>query len=244
MNRSNNIISIIPARAGSKGVPGKNIKKLNGKPLIAYSILSSLKSKLINRTIVSTDSKEIASIAKEYGAEVPFLRPKNIALDHSTDYELISNAIEWLKKEENYESDYIVHLRPTTPLREYCNIDCAIKIFLSNDEATALRSVHEMGESAYKYMEIKNSQLITIFSHNRNIENLNKSRQSFPKTYVPNGYVDVLRTEFIKKEKRIHGDNVISFISEEVTEVDEIKDFEYLEFQISKDKKLFNKIFK
>ena len=92
-------IAIIPARGGSKGLPKKNIKKLYGYPLISYSIIASKLSKLINRTIVSTDSKEIAKIAQDYGAEVPYLRPKNISKDSSTDYEFIYHAINWFKKE-------------------------------------------------------------------------------------------------------------------------------------------------
>ncbi len=111
------ILAIIPARGGSKGLKNKNILPLLGHPLIAYSIKASLDSKRINRVIVSTDSKEIAVVAKQYGAEVPFMRPAEIAQDMSTDMEMFLHALGWLKKNEDYVPDIIVHLRPTSPVR-------------------------------------------------------------------------------------------------------------------------------
>ena len=129
-----NIFSIIPARSGSKGIPGKNIKLLNGIPLIAFSIQASLKSENISRTIVSTDSEEIANIARKFGAEVPFLRPSAISGDNSTDFEFFIHAIEWFKTNEGKIPDYFVHLRPTTPLREPNVIDKAINYFINHPE--------------------------------------------------------------------------------------------------------------
>ncbi len=151
-----NIISIIPARGGSKGVPKKNIRVLNGFPLIAYSIKASQHSKLISRTVVSTDSEEIASVARKYGAEVPFLRPVEISNDQSSDYEFIAHALEWFGKNDGSVPDYLVHLRPTTPTRDVSIVDAAISLFLDREDSTALRSVHEMPESAYKCFEIEN----------------------------------------------------------------------------------------
>ena len=116
-------ICIIPARGGSKGVPGKNIRDVGGFPMIAYSIIASKLSKNIERTIVSTDSQEIADIALKYGAEVPFLRPEKFARDDSKDIEFFQHAIDWFSENEGYVPNYWVQLRPTTPLRESSIID-------------------------------------------------------------------------------------------------------------------------
>ena len=114
----NKILAIIPCRSGSKGVKNKNIRKIFGKPLIYYSIFFALQCKFIDRVIVSTDSKKYKKISENFGAEVPFLRPKNISKDDSLDIDLFKHTINWLKKNENYEPNLIVHLRPTSPLRK------------------------------------------------------------------------------------------------------------------------------
>ena len=124
------IISIIPARSGSKRVKDKNIRKLMGIPLMAHTIKHSLKSKLIQRTLVSTDSNKYAKIAIKYGAEVPFLRPKNISKDKSTDLQCFKHCLKYLKSKENFVPDIIVHLRATYPIRENNIIDNCIKLFL------------------------------------------------------------------------------------------------------------------
>ena len=124
------IIAIIPARSGSKRVKNKNIKKLMGLPLLVHTIKHSLSSKLIDRTIVSTDSKKYSKIAIKYGAEIPFLRPDKISGDRSTDLECFKHCIEFLKEKENYIPDIIVHLRVTYPIRENNIIDKCIKLLL------------------------------------------------------------------------------------------------------------------
>ena len=148
------IVAVIPARAGSKGVIGKNIKLLAGHPLLAYSIAVARLARSIDRIIVSTDSEEYASIAREYGAEVPFLRPDDISGDTSTDYDFVRHLLDWMLCNEGSTPKYLVHLRPTTPLREENYIDAAVNLTRRTDSATALRSVHEMSESAYKAFEI------------------------------------------------------------------------------------------
>ena len=138
-----------------KVLVNKNIKPLADKPLIAYSIAAAKKSKLINRIIVSTDSEKYANLAKEYGAEVPFLRPAELAGDTSTDYDFIKHLLDWLEKNEGSTPDYLIHLRPTTPLRDPKIIDNAIGELINHSGATALRSAHEMPETAYKMCEVE-----------------------------------------------------------------------------------------
>jgi CMP-N,N'-diacetyllegionaminic acid synthase len=237
------VLSIIPARSGSKGVTDKNIKLLSGIPLFAYSIAASIKTDCISRTIVSTDSEEYAEIAQKFDAEVPFLRPKNIAGDGSSDYLFVKHALDWLMKNEGELPEYIVHLRPTTPLRKICYIGDAVSSMIKNSEYTALRSVHKMSESAYKMFEIENAQLRCVCSGLKDLDRANDPRQTFPDTYLPNGYVDVLKTDFILKHKCIHGNYVYGFVTPFVTEVDTPEDFEYLEYQLQKRIHFKNELF-
>jgi len=234
-----NTIALIPARSGSKGVPNKNIKLLGEYTLLEWTIKTCLNCKLIDKVYVSTDSLKYAELARDAGAIVPFIRPNHLAKDTSTDFEFVCHALSWLEKNEKLP-DYIVHMRPTTPLRQTNVVDKAIEIFTKNKNSTSLRSVHQMSESAYKTFEIdKNKILLKICSRDSNLDTANAARQSFPKTYVANGYVDVLSVSFIKETGLLHGNNVLSFETEQAWEVDTMEDFEYLEFKMSKDKAIF-----
>ncbi len=239
-----NIITVIPARSGSKGVPDKNIKELDGKPLIAYSISAAIKSKLINRVIVSTDSEKYASISKDYGAEVPFIRPNEYSGDDSTDYDFVKHLLDWFANNEGDTPDYIIHLRPTTPLRDPSILDNAIEKFINNGEATSLRSAHEMSETAYKQFELEGEYFKTICTGSFNLDDANNSRQSFPKTYSPNGYIDILKTSHILENNLLHGNQVMSYLTDFTIEVDTLDDFEFLEWHIQKNRELINNLFK
>ena len=239
-----NILAVIPARSGSKGVPNKNIKELAGKPLIAYSISAAIKSKLIDRVIVSTDSEKYASISKDYGAEVPFIRPNEYSGDDSTDYDFVKHLLDWLAKNEGNTPDYIIHLRPTTPLRDPSVLDNAIEKFMNNAEATSLRSAHEMPETAYKQFELEGKYFKTICTGSFDLDDANNSRQSFSKTYTPNGYVDILRTSHILKNHLLHGNRVMGYVTDFAIEVDTIDDFGFLEWQIKSNNKLINSLFR
>ena len=237
------IVALIPARSGSKGLVNKNIKLLNGHPLLAYSVRAACLTKGIERVIVSTDSEEYASIAKKYGAEVPFLRPKELADDDSTDLDWIYHALDWFEKSEGSIPRLIVHLRPTAPLRRPQTIEEAIKAIESDSTATALRSIHEMSESAYKWFEVNGEYLACLCTHSRDIEASSLGRQLYPKTYEPNGSVDILKTDFIMTNQKIHGDRVRAFHSPRVIDIDNEEDFDMAAFQFMKDKDLFNDYF-
>ncbi len=236
------VLAIIPARSGSKGIPHKNIKKLGGYPLIQWSINACKKAKFIDRIIVSTDSHKYAKIAREIGAEVPFIRPSKISKDFSTDYEFIKHLLDFLAN-KNEEPLYIAHIRPTTPLRSPKLIDRAISTFINSKDATALRSVHEMPESAYKVFEIApTGQLKPIAFSDTNLDGANNARQEFPKTYCANGYVDVLSVDYIKTSGLLHGNNVIPFITPITQEIDTKKDFELIEREVEMNNKILKKI--
>ena len=237
------IMALIPARSGSKGLTDKNIKSLNGHPLLAYTIRAACLTKGIDRIIVSTDSKKYAAIAKDYGAEIPFLRPKEISQDNSTDLDYIYHALDWFQSHEGAIPRLLVHLRPTTPLRQPQVIGEAIKAIESNSEATALRSIHEMSESAYKCFETDGKYLTCLCSRSRDIDAKSLARQLFPKTYEPNSYVDILKTDFIIKRGKLHGDKALAFHSPRVIDIDNQEDFDIVSFQIMKNKDLINDYF-
>ncbi len=238
------VVALIPARAGSKGVPNKNVRLLGDHALIEWSIAACKLSKLIDRVIVSTDSNEYQALCRNFGAEVPFLRPAEISADRSTDYEFVVHALDWLANHEG-EPDYIVHIRPTTPFRAPELIDTAIDAFISAGKgSTALRSVHEMSESAYKTFEIApGGQLKRLGSENSALDAANNARQDFPRTYIANGYVDVLSTAFIREFRLLHGDHVFPFVTPTVTEVDNEDDFDFLEYQLTREPQLYARLF-
>ena len=230
------VISIIPARSGSKGVPKKNIKILAGYPLIAYSIVVSRLSAKIERTIVSTDSREFADIALAYGAEVPFLRPAEISKDTSLDIEYIRHALAWFQEHEGHQPEYIVMLPPPTPLRDPALIDQAIEKIVQNQEATSLRSACETRESPYKLFEIQDDFYRGLFPDDPRPEYYNLPRQTFPPVYHPNGYVDIIKSRTVTGLGSLHGPRILSFITPDVGELDRAEDFEHIEFVLSRHK--------
>ncbi len=238
------IVSIIPARSGSKGVVNKNLRKLVGNELLNWSIRASLRTPQVTRTIVSTDSKEYAEIAIKNGAEAPFIRPKEISQDTSTDLEMILHSLEFFKSEGKIP-DLILHLRPTSPSRNPKKISEAIEAAASNkNKITALRSIQEMSETAYKSFEIgENGKLISAFTHSDDLENSNLNRQAFPKTYLANGYIDILFPEFILGSKKIHGNCVMPFLTENIIEVDSEFDLQQLESMEESTHTYFNLLF-
>ncbi len=241
MKNNNDIMAIIPARSGSKGVPDKNIHQLNGIPLMAYSIAAALKSTLIDRVVVSTDSEDYAKVALSYGAEVPYLRPAEISGDMSSDIQFLKHAIQMLKKIDSEVPAYFVHLRPTTPLRNPLVIDDAIRGFI-NSNYSALRSVHKMSESAYKNFEIDKG-ILRMLNGDSNIETANMARQNFPQTFNANGYVDIVRTALIEKEGLMHGNHVQPFVTDIGYEIDDFDDLMYLEYIVEKKSELFHHLF-
>src|SRR5690606_9045477 len=140
----------IPARSGSKSVKDKNIRVVAGKPMIAFSIEHALNSKFINRVIVSTDSEKYIEIAKQYGAETPFIRPKEYASDTALDIDVFKHALNYLKEEEMYIPDVVVQLRPTYPIRRVQDIDNMIKIIIEDSAIDSVRTITPATEIPYK----------------------------------------------------------------------------------------------
>jgi CMP-N-acetylneuraminic acid synthetase len=192
------IIAVVPARSGSKRLPGKNIKPLGSKPLIAHSIEAGLDSRLIDRVIVSTDSQEIARIGKQYGAEVPFLRPPAISGDSISDTPVLGHVAEWLEDNENYSPDIIVLLRPTTPLRSQGLIDRCIERLL-NTEADSVRSVRDVGHwHPYWMLTVDEQGWANPFLEGKTVDEFYQS-QLLPQLYKHDGYCDVIRRKNIPR---------------------------------------------
>src|SRR5690606_27318064 len=150
MNHMPEILALIPARGGSKGIPRKNIRSFAGYPLIAWSIAAAKESSHITRIIVSTDDEKIASVAKECGAEAPFLRPAEISQDNTTDLPVFEHALKWLEDVEGYRPDVVIQLRPTSPLRPKGMIDSAIRILQDHKDADCVRGVVAAGQNPFK----------------------------------------------------------------------------------------------
>tara|TARA_Y100001935_G_C17150168_1_gene430052 strand:+ start:138 stop:818 length:681 start_codon:yes stop_codon:yes gene_type:complete len=219
-----NIIAIIPARAGSKGIKNKNLKLLGGKPLIGLAVQHCVKSKLFSKIYLSTDSKKYAKIAKKFGPIEIILRPKKISSSTSTDYQMIDHAI----KNININYDFIAHIRPTSPLRKINQLKKAIRVF-TRSNFSSLRSVHEMPESSYKTLEIKHGLLKPLKNIRLSLDQLNMPRQGFQKTFHPNGIIDIYRKKFILKNKLLFGRKCMAFVTSYSQEIDTIDDLKYLQ---------------
>ena len=222
------MIAIIPARGGSKGLPGKNIKSLNGVPLICHSILSALKAKSISRVVVSTDDDEIAKIAKECGAEVPFIRPRNLAKDNSMVMDAYFYTVDRLANEENETIESFVALLPTAPLRLPEDIDNAVSIFMNNS-ADSVISVTEAPIPIEWYRKIdKNGLLSNYLSEFDKVAN----RQELNQAHIPNGAIYVFRTEILRKTRQYYMNETYPYIMprERSADIDEPLDFEWTEF--------------
>ena len=215
------ILGLIPARGGSKSVPRKNIKLLAGKPLITYTIEQAEKSKLIARVVVSTDSEEIAEISRKYGAEVPFMRPRELAEDDTPDLPVFQHALRWLKANEDYVPDIIVHLRPTAPFRKTEHIDAGIELLLKNEQADSVRSVCEPGQTPYKMWKMKGGYLVPLLTLDRKGAELhNLPRQGLPKVYWQTASVDVARYKTIMEKNSMTGDPILPLIIDERYSID------------------------
>lgn len=209
MDKPIEIMALIPARGGSKSIPQKNITDLMGHPLIAYSIASALAAKTINRLIVSTDDQQIAQIARHYGAEVPFLRPGELARDDTPDFPVIEHAIRWLKLQENYSPDIVVQLRPTSPLRPRRLIDEAVRVFTENPDVDCVRAVVESEENPFKMWFIDPDGFMKPLMEGWFDEPYNMPRQKLPKTYWQTGHMDVIGIETIRNKKSLTGTKIL-----------------------------------
>ena len=223
------MIAIVPARCGSKGLPGKNTKDLLGKPMIAYSIEEALNSKHITEVIISTDCKEIEDVAKRFGAKSYFLRPEELALDNSKAIDNYIYTVDRLNKEFAYDVKAFVVLQPTSPLRKVEDIDGAIELFKDKKADSVISYIEEHHPIEWHKHLTEEGKFEHIFK-----EKL-LNRQEMKKSYFPNGAVFVFDYELIKQGK-YYSDNSYAYIMPRFRsiDVDTLEDLQYAEFLLRK----------
>ncbi|MBR5368963.1 MAG: acylneuraminate cytidylyltransferase family protein [Lachnospiraceae bacterium] len=253
------VLALIPARSGSKSIIDKNIRMIAGKPMLVHSVEHALASKLVTRVILSTDSEEYARIGREAGAEVPFLRPAEFAADDSLDIDVFEHALKWLKENEGYEPDVLVHLRPTFPTRDPADIDKMVELLLDHPEADCVRSMAEAKDTPFKMWFIDKGNpedgdfdmktqtddqadskktgemgVIKPVVSIPGLEACSMPRQALPKAYLQNACIDVIRTETITRKRSMTGDTVLGYLMEDDCDIDYEEDFKKAEQKMIK----------
>lgn len=229
MYNNNKILCVIPARGGSKGLPGKNIKELADKPLIAYTIEHAKQSKYIDRVIVSTESYEIAQISKTFGAEIPFMRPLELAEDNAATIDVLLHAIDWMETVEKYFFDILVLLHVTTPLRTTEDVDNCIEILVDKN-ADNIFSVTEAHRNPYFNMvEVTGNGKIKLVKKGKFT-----TRQSAPQVFDMNSSIYVWWKDILKKKKKVFltGSAVYMMPKERSVDIDDNLDFRIAEMLV------------
>jgi CMP-N,N'-diacetyllegionaminic acid synthase len=223
------ILCTICARGGSKGVPNKNIRILKGKPLIAYTIEQALQCKIINRVVVSTDSENIAKIAKQYGAEVPFLRPAELARDESPKLAVIQHAVRFFIEQVKYVPDYVVDLDPTAPLRKKDDIIKCIDLINDDPVCDSVITGYRSNKNPYFNMVECDSDGFSRLSHR--LEHDVVRRQDAPVVYAMNASVYVWRTDILLKQQRVISGRVklVEMPEDRSIDIDSEVDFKLVE---------------
>jgi len=230
------VLAVIPARGGSKGIPRKNIKLFAGYPLISYSIAAGLQSKHVTRTIVSTDDEEIAQVARDWGAETPFLRPAELAQDRTTDLPVFQHALNWLKENEQYVPDLVIQLRPTSPIRPRTCIDDAVDLLLAHPDADSVRGVVSSGQNPYKMWRLNGTDqpMTPLLTLEGVAEPFNSPRQILPPTYWQTGHIDVIRPSAILNQNSMSGKVILPYVidSRYTVDIDTPFDWERYEWLV------------
>jgi len=227
------LIAIVPARGGSKGIPGKNIKIFCGKPLIYYTISEALKSKLITEIIISTDSLEIAETAKGFGAKCPFIRPSELATDNAKAIDNYIYTVKKLNDDYNYSEDEFIVLQPTSPLRTVFDIDNAINLFIEKS-ADSVISVTEFDHPIEWAKIIESDGRLRNYFQSETNSNLN--RQELQTSYRPNGAIFVFKFELLFNNYSYYSENTFGYkmSSENSIDIDTELDFEFAEYIMRK----------
>ncbi len=222
-----NVLAVIGARSGSKALPHKNIKLLLGKPLLAWITEAAKASKLIDKLIISTDSQEYADIAKKYGAEAPFLRPKEISDDKALDIKYLTHAVKWFEENENWKPDIILRLPATSALCKTESIDKCIELLAGDKEATSCRTVIEASKHPYKLWRVEGKQLKPFMPEEITGPDIaNQPRQSFPEAL---SHTDVIAVKYdtLMKDKSLSGNKILFHKIDKLdaVDIDDEKDF-------------------
>ncbi|RED44290.1 cytidylyltransferase domain-containing protein [Aestuariispira insulae] len=223
MIENKKVLVVITARGGSKGLPGKNIKPLMGKPLIAYTIEAARDSHYVDRIIVSSDSQDIVDTAVAYGAEAPFIRPESLAGDLSKQEDAILHAMDWVEAEEG-AYDYVMVLVPTTPLRDAAEVDACLEALVENDDAKAIFTVRECDHHPWQANALPESQSMRDFI---DPAIRTKNRQELPQFFQLSGSVCLSEWEHFRKEQSFLTDKTFAYLTDARNglDIDNLKDF-------------------
>lgn len=236
MKTNKKIWAIIPARSGSQSVKHKNIIKVKGKPLIAFTILLAKKIFKVDKVVVSSDSKNYLRIAKKYRADILHLRSKRSSTNTASDLSFFREIVHFYKNSEFDLPKYFLHLRPNCPVRKLSTLNKAVNFFLKNSHKySSMRSISKMSETSYKTFELKNNLLKGLCGGSHNIEKMNKPKEFFRKTYMANGYIDIIKVKNISKRNILHGNKSFGFlIKEPVVDIDSKNDLFFAKYLLSK----------
>ena len=231
------ILALIPARGGSKGIPRKNIRSFAGYPLIAWSIAAAKQSERVTRLIVSTDDEEIASVARQYGAETPFLRPEELAQDKTTDLPVFEHTLQWLEENEGYRPEIMVQLRPTSPIRPKGMLDDAIRILLEHPDADCVRGVVPAGQNPFKMWRFDGNDkpMKPLLGVDGIAEPYNAPRQILPPVYWQTGHIDAIRVSTIRNKQSLTGDVIYPLVIDPryTVDIDNLSDWAKYEALVS-----------
>lgn len=207
-------VALIPARQGSKRVPGKNVRVVNGHPMLAYTIAPALESGVFDRVIVSTDSEEIAAIARHYGAEVPFLRPAEFASDTSPDIEWLEHLLGELSR-TGRQWDCFSLLRPTSPFRTPDMIRRAWTLFIGQDGVDSLRAVEKCAQHPGKMWVVRGDRMFPLLPFGNGEQPWHSTPyQALPPIYVQNASLEIAWTRVVFERRTIAGDAIVPFVTD------------------------------
>ncbi len=225
------VLAIVPARGGSKGIQRKNLVPFNGEPLVVHSIRQALRCKLITRVVVSTEDHEIRDCALASGAEVPFLRPMDLAGDQVLDLPVFRHVLDTLKQSERYVPSLVVHLRPTAPHRRPEWIDQAIQLLQDHADADSVRSVSLVNQHPYRTFRIKDGLLDPVMKHEHPAPHVLR-RQDLPPIYYYNCVIDATRPATIEMKESMTGSRILPFVldADEVIDIDSPRDLRVAQF--------------
>lgn len=223
------VLALIPARGGSKGIPRKNIRNFAGFPLLAYSVAAARQAARVGRVVVSTDDEEIAAVARESGAEVPFLRPSELAGDDARDLPLIEHALAWLADHDKYRADVVVQLRPTSPIRPVGLVDRAVEVLLAHADADCVRGVVAAAQNPHKMWRLagEDRPMRPLLEVSGVPEPFNAPRQSLPPVYWQTGHIDAIRVASIIEKHSLTGDVIYPIVidSRYTVDIDSLADW-------------------
>jgi N-acylneuraminate cytidylyltransferase len=230
------VVAVVPARGGSKGLLRKNLRPLAGHPLVAWSIAAGRAAAVVEAVLVSTDDEEIAAVARAYGAEVPFLRPAELARDDTPDLPVFEHALAWLERERGARPELVVQLRPTSPFRPMGMVDDAVALLRAHAGADSLRAVTAPAQTPYKMWRLRGPILEPLLA-GLDEELFNAPRQKLPPVFWQTGHIDVVRRTTIVERHSMSGKRIVPLFVDPryAVDIDTLEQLELAEWLLAKD---------